>query len=146
MPIKRTAEEGDRLLEDKLRRERLNLQKEISDNVRNQQQIYEEVMKPNSADAKLLQAQVRGGAYTGTPVTPALQAALAGIETPTARFEWSRAEIDRISKLVISKRNRLVKVEEHLAEVRGRLNRMARMDFVNRIVGELRRRIYGPSI
>jgi hypothetical protein len=138
MPVKRSAEEQDQLDEDGLRRQRLKLQKEIEDNVRYQQQVYEEVMKPNAANAKLLQAQVKGGAYTGNPVTPAIAAALQGTDTPTARFEWARAEIDRVSKLVTSKRGQLKKVEEKLDALRGRRGRLARLTFTNAIVGRLR--------
>lgn len=140
MPVKRTHEEERELREAALRSRRLVLQKEISDQVRDQQRVYDEAMKPNAPDAKLLASQVRGGTYNGKTLDPEIAKHLIGLDTPTAKFEWARSEIDRISKLVTSKRSALVKVEKELEGVRSERTApyIERAGFVSTVVADLR--------
>lgn len=117
MPVRRSPDEERELEEKALREKRIQLQREIADQLAEQQRIYDEVMKPNSADAKLLMAQVRGA--TGEkPLSTKTAKVLEGMDSPTARFEWSRAEVARISAKVRSLRTKLAKVEAALDGVR----------------------------
>lgn len=121
MPVKRSYAETNALRMEALRTDRLALQREIADQVREQQRVYDEVLRPNASNAKLLASQIKGGGhYEGKPLSPEMAKNLEGKDAPTARFEWARAEIERISKLVATKRRTLGKVEEELASLRAK--------------------------
>lgn len=145
MPARHTAAEERATDEAKLKSQRIKLQREIADTLREQQRIYDEVMKPNSADAKLLSAQVRGG-HGDKPLSPEFAKSLEGIATPTARFEWARTQIASISAQVAKKRTALAKCERELEGVRASMRRSAvgkpdlfqKVERFNQILGTLR--------
>lgn len=114
----------ERLLdEERLKSLRIKLQREIADQLREQQRVYDEVLKPNSADARLMTAAVRGQ-HGERALSPGIAKAIETMTTPTARFEWARAEVARISKLVSTKRTALTKAERELEAVRSNIQRL----------------------
>lgn len=122
MTLRRTATEEWALDAERLRKLVLTLQREIADHLAEQQRIYLATLHPHSAEAKLLKAASRDNRYGESPVETRVAVTLTG-DSPTAKFEFGRSEVARLSKLVTSKRRQLAKAEKELAHARDAVGR-----------------------